>query len=94
MGQEVGADKFVKTAALDLDIKYSEIIPYYKMWNQFCVDRKKFLFNKKYSTGLYFSAIKKFSDYCDSFVIFSIKGEKDYLKEICRKSEKKVIVMR
>ena len=70
LGEDYGADKFVKKFASEFEIKYTEFLPYHKQWNMHCQE-PAYLFGKKYSGRYYFMSYGKFVKYCDKIIFYS-----------------------
>lgn len=82
-------DKYVKKFCLEFNVKYGEILPYYKKWNNYCI-KESFLYDKEYSPKWFFVNNKNFVEYCDAFVFLgniSDKADFNIIKEM-KKSEK------
>jgi len=94
LGEDYGADKFVKKYAFQFEIKYTEFIPYHKSWNTYCQE-PAYLFGKEYSGRYYFMSYGKFVKYCDKIVFFAVeeKIEKRHpIIEMAKKKNKEVII--
>jgi len=93
LGEEYGADKFVKKLASQFEMKYAEFIPYHKSWNMHCQE-PAFLFGKKYSGRYYFMSYGKFVKYCDKIVFFAVeeKEPKHPVIDLAKKKNKEVII--
>lgn len=93
LGEDYGADKFVKKYCIKFEIKYGEFIPRHKKWNNNCIE-KPYFFNKEYSARNFFINYSNFVKYCDTFVYFSDKSnDNNKLLEIINKSEKNIVIV-
>ncbi len=94
LGEEYGADKFVKKYALRLEMDYKEFLPYHKRWNLYCHE-PAYLFSKQYSARYFFICFNNFVKYCDKIVFFkSNEDKKDHpIIQIAKKNNKELIEM-
>jgi len=92
LGEEYGADKYVKKYALKFDLNYGEFIPYYKKWNTHCKE-PAYLFGKPYSGKYYFMCYSNFVKYCDKIIFFSAEDKQHPVIKMSKKSFKDLIIM-
>lgn len=94
LGEEFGADKYIKKFASQFELKYTEFLPYHKNWNIHCQE-PAFLFGKKYSARYYFMSYGKFVNYCDKIVFFAVeeKERQHPIIEMTKKKNKEIIIV-
>jgi len=95
LGEEYGADKFVKKYSIQFGLKYFEFIPRHKRWNSYCIERA-FLMGKEYSPKYFFINNSNFVKYCDNFIFFAEKQSElkdNKLIEMIKKSGKNLVLV-
>ena len=92
LGEDYGADLFVRKYAFKFDLKYGEFIPYHKKWNSSCLEQA-YLFGKPYSGKYYFMCYNNFVKYCDKIIFFSYDEKIHPVIKIANKKNKEIIIV-
>lgn len=93
-----GADFLTKSICLELSIEYREVLMPHQSWNSHCIDAPM-RYNKPYKVQNFFVQNKKFTEFCDYFLVFwcdsdnTTPTQNDLLKKIS-KSEKKYLIIK
>ena len=75
-GHTYGADLFAKKYCMEFGINYQECPLYHLSWNQHCIDHH-IKYNRPYRITNYFSQNKRYIEYCDKIIIFSMPQDSE-----------------